>query len=164
MPQNPYAQFLGDKDPLKVIAKTPDELLKLVGDIPAKMLKKPIAKGKWSVYEILGHLADCEVMFSTRCRLIAFDKNPVLASFDQDQWMEGWRREKEPVEDTIVRFLALRESQIRLFKKLPPAAWKRKGTHQEAGPMTLRDMLERCAGHDLNHLAQLRAFAKSLAA
>jgi uncharacterized damage-inducible protein DinB len=163
MPVNPYARQLGGQDPLKVIRKTPQELLKLVGEIPARALRKPIAKGKWSVYELIGHLADCEVMFTARCRLVAFDKNPVLASFDQDRWMEGWRREKEPLADALVRFLALREAQIRLFRKLPAAAWRRKGTHQEAGPLTLRDLLERCAGHDRHHLAQIRAFAATAA-
>ncbi len=158
-PLNPYAQYIEGKDAVKSLASAPKRLLKLVEQIPAGAMKQPMAPGKWTAHELLAHLADFELVMSARCRLIAFQDNPVLASYDQAPWLEGWRREKESLDETIVRFLALRNAQVALFRNLPEAGWKRYGTHTAEGRLTIRDLMERTAGHDLHHLRQFAALA-----
>src|ERR1022692_2904267 len=111
---NPYASFLAGQDPLKVISATPARMRTLLRGLTPTQLKKHSKPGKWSIHEILLHLADCEVMFSSRCRLIAFENHPHLAPFDQDRWMAGKLCEKESSADALARFEALRKTQINL--------------------------------------------------
>src|SRR4051812_49221028 len=68
---NPYEKFLDGKPPLEVIAKTPAALQALVMRADATKLTRPPAPGKWSVREILCHLADCELVFGFRLRQTA---------------------------------------------------------------------------------------------
>ncbi|MBX9602578.1 MAG: DinB family protein [Bryobacteraceae bacterium] len=158
-PPNPYAHYLEGKDAVKSLATSPKRLLKLMEAIPARAMKKPMAPGKWSPHQLLAHMADFELVMSARCRLIAFQDNPTLASYDQAPWLEGWKREKESLDETIVRFLALRNSQVALFRNLPESAWRRFGTHTTEGRLTIRDLMERTAGHDLHHVRQFAALA-----
>ncbi|MGH9663000.1 MAG: DinB family protein, partial [Bryobacteraceae bacterium] len=65
---NPYAAHLGDDDPLAVIAATPKQLSSLVDAAGPEGIERPSAPGKWSIRQILCHLADCELVFAVRLR------------------------------------------------------------------------------------------------
>ena len=65
---NPYASFLGDRDPLEVIRSTPARIESLITQHGAETLDRAPAPGKWSVRDILSHLADCEIVFAFRLR------------------------------------------------------------------------------------------------
>ena len=64
---------------------TPARLEDLVRFVPGEILTKRDGD-KWSIQEIITHLADCELVFSVRCRWIAFEDHPTLVPFDQDKW------------------------------------------------------------------------------
>jgi hypothetical protein len=68
---NPYAVVLGDGDPVEVIVSTPDTLQALLGKLSADKIEMRPAPGKWSVREIMAHLADCELAFGFRLRQAA---------------------------------------------------------------------------------------------
>ena len=160
---NPYSSFLAGQDPLKVISATPARVKALLKGLTPAQLKKHPKPGKWSIHEILLHLADCELMFCSRCRLIAFEDHPHLAPFDQDRWNNGKLREKESTADALARFLALRKTQISLYKSLSKPEMAKTGTHPERGEVSARETFETQGGHDINHLGQfeeLRALLK----
>jgi uncharacterized damage-inducible protein DinB len=152
---NPYAHYLADLEPLKVISATPGRIRTLVKGLTPAQLKKRVKRDKWSMHEILLHLADCELMFASRCRLTAFEDHPFLAPFDQDRWNNAKLREKESTADALARFEALRKSQIGLYKATAKGDFGRTGNHPERGEVSLRTTFETCAGHDINHLGQL---------
>ncbi len=152
---NPYANFLGKRDPLKVAAATPTKIKALIRGLSARQLRKRPAPGKWSIREIINHLAESDMVMLCRARWIAFEDNPTLVPFDQEKWAAGWAREKEPVAEALDRLSVLRRSQIRLFRSVPREDFKRTGFHQERGVVTLQEQLETVAGHDLNHLEQI---------
>ena len=77
----------------------------------------------------------------------------------QEKWAAGQAREREPLAETLERFRLLRRTQLRLFRQASPQAFRRTGFHPERGVVTLRVELETLAGHDLNHLAQIRRLA-----
>jgi uncharacterized damage-inducible protein DinB len=149
---------------LKVISATPAKLRTLVKGLTPSQLKKRVRPDKWSIHEILLHLADCELMFASRCRLTAFEDYPVLQPFDQDRWNNGKVREKESTADALARFEALRKSQISLYKALPKADFARVGKHPERGDVSLRTTFETAAGHDINHLGQVEALRATVKA
>src|ERR1700722_15357583 len=83
---NPYASWLDGKDPLEVIRITPARLEKSVSDSTSETLNRSPAPGKWSVRDILCHLADCEVVFAFRLRQALAEDHHVIQPFDQDRW------------------------------------------------------------------------------
>jgi hypothetical protein len=159
---NPYERFLEGNDPLQLITATPKRLRSLVAGLTPAQLKKRANPGKWSIHEILQHLADCELMFASRCRLIAFEDHPHLAPFDQDRWNNGKASEKESTADILDRFVVLRKTQILLYKASPAEAFARTGNHPERGEVSMQITFETCAGHDVNHLRQIEGLRAAL--
>jgi hypothetical protein len=160
---NPYERFLEGKDPLSLMIATPKRLQALVKGLTPAQLKKRVNPDKWSIHEILQHLADCELMFASRCRLIAFEDHPHLAPFDQDRWAVGKAREKESTDEALNRFNTLRRTQILLHKSSPAEAFARTGNHPERGEVSLQITFETCGGHDVNHLRQIEGLRAALA-
>ena len=156
---NPYAKFLEGRDPLTVAAATPAKIVALIRGLSPRQLTKRPAPGKWSVQEIISHLADTEMVMCCRARWIAFEEKPTLVPFDQEKWAAGRAREKEPLAETLERFRLLRKSQVRLFRAASRKDFGRAGFHPERGVVTLREQLETLAGHDLNHLGQIQRLA-----
>ena len=154
---NPYAKFVDGKDPLAIVESTLPRVLAVMAALPAERIAKPIAPGKWTIHEIVAHLADCEMVFQARCRWMMFEDNPTLISFDQDPWLAGWRREHEPFAATLERYRVLRESTIRMFRGASASDLARTGTHAQLGAMSAQGVMEVMAGHDLNHLGPLEA-------
>lgn len=152
---NPYGKYLGDLDPMSVLAATAHRITELTAGLSGERIVAPIAPGKWSIHEIVAHLTDLELVTSARCRWILFQDNPTLIGYDQDSWVNGWRREEEPFTETFERFRVLRQSQLRLFRQCSEAELERTATHQDHGPITLSCLRSLVAGHDLNHLRQL---------
>jgi hypothetical protein len=152
---NPYAGFLGDKEPFFILRSTVDRIRELTDGLTPEQIAAPPAPGKWSIYQIVGHLADCELVFQYRGRMVMFQNNPTLVAFDQDPWVLGWMRENEPYEETFERFSVLRRSSLRLFGNATGHDLLRYGTHTERGPVTIEDIVNTIGGHDVNHLQQI---------
>ncbi len=159
---NPYAKFLGKKDPIKVLAATPGRIDALIKGLSPRQLSRRPMPDKWSIQEIIAHLTETEMVLCCRARWIAFEDKPTLVPFDQEKWSQAWAREKEPLAETLERLRLLRRSQIRLFKSLPKAHFKRTGHHLERGVVSLKEQMETAAGHDLNHLEQIQRIARAL--
>src|SRR4051794_4771502 len=83
---NPYASFLGDRDPRAVIAETAAKLETQARRLGAEGLRRNPAPGKWSAGAILCHLADCEMVFGFRIRQTLAQPYHVIQPFDQDAW------------------------------------------------------------------------------
>jgi hypothetical protein len=161
---NPYEIYLEHRDPLSVAAATPANIVSLIRGLTPRQLGKRPAPEKWSIREIISHLADTEMVMSCRARWIAFEKHPTLVPFDQEKWAIGRAGERESMTETLERFRLLRRSQVRLFRYASKAAYRRTGFHLERGVVTLRVQLETLAGHDLNHLSQIQRLAAQMKA
>lgn len=147
---NPYAVFLGDRDPLQIVAATPGRLAEL-SVLPAQAP----APGKWSVREILIHLADSEIAFAFRLRQAAAEEHHTIQPFDQDKWSASYAA--YDLAAALDLFASLRRWNLRLLGVLPAAVFDRLVTHPERGTMPFRALVETMAGHDLNHLRQIEA-------
>ncbi len=152
---NPYAEYLGDKEPYFVLRSTVDRIEELTAGLSPEQLATPPEPGKWSIHQIVAHLADCDLVFQTRARMVMFQDRPTLVGFDQDPWALGWMREKEPWNETLEKLAVLRRSILRLFLIAEGHDLLRYGVHTERGPQTINDIVEMMAGHDINHLQQI---------
>lgn len=162
-PQEYIQRILGHvegQDALKVQAATAKKLEKLVKGVSAAKLRKRPAPEKWSVAEILAHLADTEIAGSWRIRAILGAPGTPIQAFDQDAWVAATHYEKCDPKKAIERFRVLREANIALYKLLTPEQWKSHGIHAERGVETVEHIARLYAGHDLNHVRQIEAIVR----
>jgi len=153
MDLNPYAKFLDERDPLPVITSTADRLRVLTEPLsPAQADAEP-APGKWSVREIIAHLADCELVFSFRFRQTLSEEHPIIQPFNQENW--ATRYAAYDLASALALFTAARNWNLKFLTTVDEADRHRPTTHPERGTMTLWTIVETMAGHDINHLQQL---------
>jgi uncharacterized damage-inducible protein DinB len=148
------------KDPLKVQKSTAKKLDKLTRRLSKKEIRRRPAPGKWSIAEILAHLADAEVVGSWRIRqILGADGTPIQA-YDQNVWAETFRYEDRDPRESLRLFRVLRENNLLLLKAVPRKLWENHGMHAERGKETIAQIVRMFAGHDLNHLQQIEKIAK----
>lgn len=147
--------YLGEKDPLKIQWATAKKLERLVSRAPASKLRKQPAPGKWSVAEILAHLADTELVFGYRIRAILGAPGSPIQGFDQDKWAQAMNYGKANPRKSLERFSAFRKANLDLLKSLSPEQRKYNGMHSERGEESIETIARLCAGHDINHLRQI---------
>ena len=154
------ARILGlmeGKDPIAVQRETVLRLANLVEGIPAEELNKAPAPDKWSVATILAHLSEAEVVSTWRYRQMIEHDGTSLPGYDQEVWETLGEYSARSPHESLQLFRLLRQANLQMFDKLTLEEWQRHGIHAERGPMTVRDLAVQIAGHDLNHLAQIRA-------
>src|ERR1035437_10678053 len=105
------------------------------------------APGKWSIRQIVAHVADAELVGAHRLRQVIAEDNPTLIAFDQDAWTRNLDYARRTPQQSIESFRRVRGENYELLKELPTTAWARTGHHSENGPMTLRRLLEGYTGH-----------------
>lgn len=147
--------YVADNEPLKVQSATARKLERLVSRASASKLRKPPAPGKWSVAEILAHLADAELVFGYRIRTILGAPGAPIQGFDQDKWARAMNYGKSDPRKSLQRFAAFRKANLDLLKSLSPAQRKYHGMHSERGEESIETIARLCAGHDINHLRQI---------
>ncbi len=147
--------YVEGKRPLTVQAATPRKIERLIRGVPTSKLRKRPASDKWSVSEILAHLADTEIAGGFRIRLILGSPGTPVAAFDQDAWVTSGHYEKRDPRKSFEQFRVLREVNLALLKSLKPEQWKHHGMHAERGQETIEHIVRMFAGHDLNHIGQI---------
>ncbi len=146
----------GSDDPVVIQRETPRLLAALIADASEETLCRRPSPNKWSVGEILAHLAEDELVSSWRYRQMIEHSGTSLAGFDQDLWAKlGDYKSWKPA-DALQMFRLLREANLRMFAGLTPEDWQHHGIHTERGKITIADLVRHMAGHDRNHLAQIR--------
>jgi len=156
-----YAQRLiskiDGKDPLRVQASTAKKLTAILRRGTASQLRRKPAPEKWSVVEILAHLADAELVVGWRLRSILSAPGAPIAAYDQDAWASNGQYAKRDPRKSLERFRILREANLELIKSLTPEQRRQFGLHSERGEESIDRLTMLIAGHDLNHLEQIEA-------
>ena len=157
MELNPYAKFLGAQDPITVITATAERLYNLIDPLTPAQVDRSPAPGKWSIRQIVAHLADCELVFAFRLRQALADDHPIIQPFDQGVW--GERYAPYDIASGLALFTAARNWNIKLLTTVTEADRHRHTTHPERGTMILWTIVETMGGHDINHLQQIERIA-----
>ncbi len=152
--------YVGQGDPLKMQAAYPGKLKRAVSGLSkAQLLRRPRPK-KWSIQEILGHLADTEVVYGWRLRMMLAQPGLPIQPYDQDIWASSLKFKRQPAAKLVEQVRVLREANMRLLKSVPRPWWNRYGMHLERGKETVGRTVVLLAGHDINHLNQIAAIRK----
>lgn len=156
---NPYDKYLDGRPLEEILDSTVHEVteqLQAMG--PEKAAKSP-APGKWSPAEIVAHLADCEIAFGFRLRQTLAEDHHVIQPFDQERWAATYG--DITAAQALAAFAGLRNWNLTMIEKALPHAAGKVVSHPERGTMTFKTIVETMAGHDINHLGQLRRIAES---
>jgi len=157
-PQEYTQRILGyteGKPPLAVQAATARKLDRLIKGVSTSRLRKRPAPEKWSVSEIVAHLADGEIVGAFRMRLILGSPGTPIVAYDQNDWLTSGHYDKRDPRKSVEQFRVLREANLALLKSLEPAQWKHYGMHSERGRESIEHIVRMFAGHDVNHLQQI---------
>ncbi len=146
---------LAGRDPLQVMRETPAALRRLLDGVAAGKLGEPEKPGKWSLAQVVQHLADSEIVGAFRFRMTLAHDRPPIPGYDQDRWASRLHYDRATLALALEQFDALRACNLRLLLETTPAERARVGIHAERGEESLTRMMEMYAGHDLVHQRQL---------
>jgi hypothetical protein len=155
--------LLGRRDPLDVLPELTPWVESRLRDVPEATLRRPEAGGKWSVLEVLQHLADTELVYGVRGRLVLSEDRPIIQGFDQDRWAALFRYRDASLSAALAQLSALRAGNLTLWRRLGPAELARVGLHSERGEESMDLMLRMMAGHDLAHRRQIERILRAVA-
>jgi hypothetical protein len=133
-----------------------------VAGAPAALLSTPEKPGKWSMLQVVQHLADAELVGAFRYRMILAHDRPELQGYDQDRWAEALGYAGSDLGEALDQLTVLRRANLRLLERATPAERRRVGIHAERGEESVDHLLRMYAGHDLVHLRQLARIAAAV--
>jgi len=154
--------LVGSRDPIDVLSETVASIESAVAPLTDDQARQVEAKGKWSVASVVQHLADAEVVWAYRIRMVLAEDRPQITGWDQDRWAERLRYDEIGMTQTLSEFGALRRMNLRLLSRVRPDDLNAVGIHAERGRESGRDLLVQWAGHDLLHLNQLARIRSAL--
>jgi hypothetical protein len=136
---------------IALMEKTPQLLEMMLGGVaPDILLWKP-APDRWSISEVLSHLADCEDCLIERIRRFVLEDTPHLKEYEPPA--EGFSAGAP--QEHLARFTFTRRELTQFLKTLPPDIGARTAQHSRLGLITLDQMLNEWASHDLGHVRQI---------
>ena len=153
--------YVGKQAPLRVLKSTPARVERLLRGVPAKELRRRPGPGKWSVAEIVLHLADSELVYGYRLRTILAQNGARIIAFDQNDWAASGRYNRRDIRAALDMLRTTRKANLELLRLIPRQQWKHYGIHQERGKETVAHLARLFAGHDLNHLLQIRRILRA---
>lgn len=147
--------LLGSRPPLDVLQATPARARELIADVADARLMTAEAPGKWSVRHVLTHLADSDVVWGWRLRIILAQDRPPIQGYDQDAWADLLHYGETDAHLSLDTFTALRRWNLRLVANATADELQRVGVHAERGEESVQHLMKLYAAHDLLHLNQI---------
>ena len=147
-------------DPQTSLARlkgTARALVALLGTATPEQLHREPGDGEWSPATVVAHLADAELVYSVRIRMILTGDRPYIAAYDERAWVERFAELEVDVKETLGRWRSLRDANVRLLASLDDDEWKLSGLHAERGELTVAQIASLMASHDGDHVDQIRA-------
>ncbi len=124
--------------------------------LPDELLYRRPADRAWSAAEVIHHLADAEIAWSTLYRRLLTERQPAFEVWDEHLYSDGLRYADRPLFHAVGTVTALRHANVDLFESLKPSQWRRTAVHPDAGPITLRAIVLMASGSMDDRLAQAR--------
>jgi hypothetical protein len=157
-------QTLGSRDPMAVLAETPAALRAAVAGLTPEQDGTPERPGKWSVRQVVQHLADSDLVGAFRFRMVLAHDSPELPGYDQDLWAQRLAYQDADLATALQDFAMLRQLNLRLLRRATPEDMQRVMRHAERGDEPLGHMIKLYAAHDLVHLKQIARIRQAIGA
>jgi uncharacterized damage-inducible protein DinB len=154
--------LLGDREPLDVLRETPAAIRGLLAGMSDADAAKPETEGKWSIRQVMQHLADSDLVWGWRLRMVLAHDRPVITGYDQDLWATRLGYASVPISQSLGDFEHLRDANLRLLARVPASDYTRVGVHSERGEESVAHMMKMYGGHDLLHRRQIERIRKAV--
>jgi hypothetical protein len=146
---------------LDAAEKSPKLIALAVSGSPEKLVRFKPASDKWCILDVLGHLADIEIVFAYRLRQMLADNKPVIAPMDQDAWARNLGHTETPPAELIALYGLNRLANLRLLRRLKPEDLEKSAFHPETQKQfTVAELVTRMSTHGASHLAQIERLKK----
>lgn len=156
--------LLNHRDPIEVMGELISWLTHRTGRLDDESLQRPEAPGKWSVIQVIQHLADSDLVFGYRLRMMLTEDSPPLQGYDQDVWARTLHYEDVPRGVALDQLRALRAANLHVLGQVSPPQLERVGLHSERGAESAGFLLRLMGGHDLVHRRQIDRILAKVAA
>ena len=141
---------------LDAAEKSPKEIAAAVSGLSGKVLRYKPSPEQWCVLEVLGHLADIEIVYGYRLRQVLADAKPVIAPLDQDAWARNLNYLNSPASELVAFYGLGRHHNLRLLRRLKASDLSKSAFHPEMQrETTVAELVERMGGHGAAHLQQI---------
>ena len=149
------------KKHLEAGEKSPKQIAAAVSGLSEETLRYKPAPDKWCILEILGHLADMEVMYAYRMRQMLADKKPVIAPIDQNDWAKNLGYMQESPAELVALYGLNRHHTLQLLHRMKPGDLEKSAYHPERQRnVTVAEYIGMMGGHGANHLEQIERLKK----
>jgi len=155
--------MLGRRDPTEVLGELLPWLSERIRGVNDSTLRRPEAPGKWSVIEVIQHLADSDLVFSYRLKMMLTEDRPPLQGYDQDGWAGELHYREVPLDLALDQLRSMRAVNLHLLRRLSPSQLERVGLHSERGPESAGFLLQLMGAHDLVHRRQIDRILSTVA-
>jgi len=147
---------------LDAAAKSPQQIAAAVSGLPDAVLRYKSSPGKWCILEVLGHLADIEIVYAHRFRQMLADKDPIIAPIDQDAWARSLDYLETPAPELVALYGLNRHHTVQLLRRLRPGDLDKGAYHPEFNrKVTVAELLEKLSAHGPNHLQQIEKLKRA---
>jgi len=146
----PYVAGVPDGDITRTLAEQGEALLARLKPLSAEQAAHAYAPGKWTVKEVVCHIADAERIFAYRVLRIGRGDATPLAAFEENSYAATCGANDRSLETLLAEFAAVRGATLALLRWLPEAAWARRGT-ASGKEVSVRGLAWITAGHAIHH-------------
>lgn len=150
-----YVALVPEDDILSAMQQQSSAMQKFLASLDEARVAHRYAEGKWSVKEVIGHIADAERVIAYRALAIARGEQQPLPGFDENSYVENASFDDWKLGDLAEQYALVRRANIVFFQNLRPEAWDRRGTANQA-PVSVRGLAYVIVGHERHHLQVLR--------
>ncbi|CAM3899937.1 MULTISPECIES: DinB family protein [Bacillus cereus group] len=146
-----YINLISDGNIIHILEQQIQEtnlLLKGISDSEGLFRYAPT---KWSIKEVIGHVADTERIMAYRLLSIARGEKAELPGYNDEMYVLKAAFDKQSMQDLLENFIVVRQSTVHLLKSLDKDAWLQRGNANKS-TVTVRALAYIIAGHELHHL------------
>jgi hypothetical protein len=154
--------YVEGQDAIKVQRTTAAKLKKAITGLTPTQLRWRPQPAKWSIAEIIAHLADAEIVASWRMRSVIGENGITIQPFDQDAWASAFKYQDRDARRSLEVFRTLRENNLIMLKEISKETWDNYGMHLERGKESIAHLARMFAGHDTNHVLQVEGIVKQI--
>ncbi len=146
-----YIDAVPEGNIVDILAEDLKATSEFLSDLPLEKAEYRYAADKWTIKEVIGHIADTERIMSYRLLRIARGDSTPLPGFDQDEYMKHVNFNASSLADLIADYIAVRKATLTLVHSLADEAWGRKGTASNT-VMSVKALAYVIAGHGIHHI------------
>ncbi|MCC3160298.1 DinB family protein [Hymenobacter sp. 15J16-1T3B] len=139
-----------DIDPLEMLGVQPTALHQLLAEVTEEQASFRYAPGKWSIKQVVLHIADVERIFAYRALRFARADQQELPGFDENHYADHSGADDRTLASLLAEYAAVRQATLALFRSFTPEQLQRGGT-ANGNPVTVQALRFITAGHEAHH-------------